>query len=143
MSKPGTSAIEAALQVAKTLENPRQMAVLWEAIKARVTFLREEWRRQSSNGVQNAVVDPWMRPKESVSDEVAAIALNELQQNLPQQLQASKTVLAFESEIASSIEPEAQNLGPEIDIEEQKRNISRLAQMLRGKRGDRCWRSLR
>ena len=36
---------------------------------------------------------------------------------------------------ASAIESETQNLGPEIDIEEQNRNIARLAQMLRGKRG--------
>lgn len=96
LSKPGTTPIEAALQVARVLENPRQMAVLWEAIKARVVFLREEARRMAKIGVQSSFVDPWMRPKPSISAGEAAAALVELHSRLPEKLLPQSGQLTIE-----------------------------------------------
>lgn len=98
LGKPGTTPAEAALQVARALESPRQMEILWEAIKARVVFLREEARRMEKLGVQSSVIDPWMRPKPSISAGEAAAALVELHSRLSEELLSQSGQLAISGE---------------------------------------------
>ena len=93
LSKPGTTPQEAALKAARTIARPKEMAAVWESIKAQVMFRRSEWERQSAMGVQSPVLDSWMIPKPSVSVEEVAIALNEIQSALPVALQPSQALL--------------------------------------------------
>lgn len=83
LSRPGTTPQEAALKAARTIARPKEMAAVWESIKAQVMFRRSEWQRQSAIGVQSPVLDSWMVPKPSVSMEEVAIALIEIQSALP------------------------------------------------------------
>lgn len=78
LSRPGTTPQEAARKAAQTIARPKEMAAVWESIKAQVMFRRSEWERQSAMGVQSPVLDSWMVPKPSVSVEEVAIALNEI-----------------------------------------------------------------
>ena len=93
LSKPGTTPQEAALKAARTIARPKEMAAVWESIKAQVMFRRSEWGRQSVIGVQSPVLDSWMVPKPSVSVEAVAIALNEIQSALPVALQPNQELL--------------------------------------------------
>ena len=83
LSRPGSTPQEAALKAARTIARPKEMAAVWESIKAQVMFRRSEWQRQSAMGVQSPFLDSWMVPKPSVSVEEVAIALNEIQSALP------------------------------------------------------------
>ena len=93
LSRPGTTPQEAARKAAQTIARPKEMAAVWESIKAQVMFRRSEWERQSAMGVQSPVLDSWMIPKPSVSVEEVAIALNEIQSALPVALQPSQALL--------------------------------------------------
>lgn len=79
LSRPGTTPQEAARKAAQTIARPKEMAAVWESIKAQVMFRRSEWERQSELGVQSPVIDSWMVPKRSASVEEVAIALQEIQ----------------------------------------------------------------
>ncbi|MEG3880711.1 hypothetical protein QT972_25450 [Microcoleus sp. herbarium7] len=87
LSKAGTTPAEAAIQVGRQLESPRQMEILWQAIKDRVVFLRDECRRLAKVGVQYPALDPWLTPKRKASSEDAVSALQELHQYQTPQLQ--------------------------------------------------------
>jgi len=93
LSRPGTTPQEAARKAAQTIARPKEMAAVWESIKAQVMFRRSEWERQSAMGVQSPVLDSWMIPKPSVSVEEVAIALNEIQSALPVALQPNQELL--------------------------------------------------
>lgn len=129
LAKPGTTPAEAAIQIGRVLENPRQMETLWQTIKNRVVFLRDEHRRLAEIGVENAALDPWMTPKPQASSEEAIAALQELQQRqilaFPQQEELSVRQI----EAADRPDPE-----PEISEEECFSNIARLAAMCRGEK---------
>lgn len=84
LSKPGTTPQEAALKAARTIARPKEMAAVWESIKAQVMFRRSEWQRQSELGVRSPVLDSWMMPKPAVSVKEVAIALIEIQSALPE-----------------------------------------------------------
>lgn len=88
LSRAGTTPQEAALKAARTIARPKEMAAVWESIKAQVMFRRSEWQRQSELGVQLPVIDSWMVPKAAVSVEEVAIALNEIQSALPEVLKS-------------------------------------------------------
>ena len=89
LSRPGTTPQEAARKAAQVISRPKEMAAVWETVKARVVFQKQEWERQSALGVQTPVVDSWLRAKPSVSVEEAAIALHQMQSALPLALQPS------------------------------------------------------
>lgn len=104
LSRPGTTPQEAALKAARTIARPKEMAAVWESIKAQVMFRRSEWQRQSAMGVQSPVLDSWMVPKPSVSVEEVAIALIEIQAALPVALLPSQELLpaVLAAELAES-----------------------------------------
>lgn len=79
LARPGTTPQEAARKAAQTIARPKEMAAVWESIKAQVMFRRSEWEKQSALGVQSPVIDSWMVPKQSASVEEVAIALQEIQ----------------------------------------------------------------
>jgi hypothetical protein len=92
LSRPGTTPTEAARKAALTFTRPDEVAAIWEAIKSRVMFLKEQRDRQSEMGVQCVVVDPYMIVKPKVSVEKAVIALHELVSALPPELQSAQDV---------------------------------------------------
>lgn len=94
LSRPGTTPTEAARKAAQVFARPEEVASIWEAIKSRVMFLRDEWKKQEKLGVMTPALDPWMVVKSSVSESEAAIAMRELQAASPiglasQELQAA------------------------------------------------------
>lgn len=79
LARPGTTPQEAARKTAQTIARPNEMAAVWESIKSQVMFRRSEWERQSELGVQSPVIDSWMVPRQPMTVEKVAIALQEIQ----------------------------------------------------------------
>lgn len=92
LSRPGTPPTEAARKTALTFTRPDEVAAIWEAIKSRVMFLKEQRDRQSEMGVQGVVLDPYMIVKPKVPMAKAAIAFHELVSALPPELQSAQDV---------------------------------------------------
>jgi len=119
LSRPGTTPQEAARKAAQVVSRPKEMAAVWETIKARVVFQKEEWERQSALGVQTPVVDSWLRAKPSVSVEEAAIALHEIQSALPPALQPSDEPSSLPPlavpVLSESVDGGATNVASEVD----------------------------
>lgn len=143
LSKPGTTPAEAAIQVGRLLESPRQMEILWQAIKDRVVFLRDECRRLAKVGVQYPALDPWLTPKRQASSEDAISALQELHQYQTPQLQSGQPeVLAIASgeecqEKSPALATTAESrTAPEYEMSEEecRANIARISALCRGEK---------
>jgi len=148
LSKPGTTPAEAAIQVGRLLESPRQMEILWQAIKDRVVFLRDECQRLAKVGVQYPALDPWLTPKRKATSADAISALQELHQYQTPQIQSCQSeLLVITSEEASE---EAQGRSPalvvtesrttpalEMSEEECRANLAMLSAMCRGEKIER------
>jgi len=128
LAKPGTTPAEAAIQIGRVLENPKQMETLWQTIKNRVVFLRDEHRRLADLGVEHAALDPWMTPKPQASSEEAVAALQELQQRQMPSLSPQQSPMP-QIEAGDRSEPE-----PEISEEECRSNLAMFAALCRGEK---------
>lgn len=148
LSKPGTTPAEAAVQVGRILESPKQMQPIWQTIKDRVVFLRDECRRLAKMGVEHVALDPWLTPKPKASSEEAISALQELHQYQAPQLQSSRseTLPIASEESSEEIQGRSSALAtvaesrtsPEYEMSEEecRANIAMLSAMCRGEKFD-------
>jgi hypothetical protein len=91
MGKPGTTRHEAALRAARTIKDPALMKGVWESIKNRVLFQKQEYDRQKSIGVENpTTIESWMTPRPKAKLQDVAIALQEMQSALPDALRPAE-----------------------------------------------------
>lgn len=146
LSEPGTTPAKAAIQVGGVLESPKKMETIWQTIKNRVVFLRDECRRLGKMGVEHVALDPWLTPKSKASSEEAISALQELHQYQSPQLQSSQPeTLPIASEesneesqgrssaLAAVVESRT---APEYELSEEecRANIAMLSAMCRGEK---------
>jgi hypothetical protein len=88
LGTPGTTQTQAALRAARTIANPAQMRIVWESMKNRVLFQKQEHDRQQALGIEHpATMESWMKPRPKAKIEDVASALQEMHANLPLVLQ--------------------------------------------------------
>lgn len=150
LAEPGTTPAKAAIQVGGVLESPKKMETIWQTIKNRVVFLRDECRRLGKIGVEHVALDPWLTPKHKTSSEEAISALQELHQYQAPQLQSGQPEALAIAKAESSEETqgsspalviakaESPQTVPEYELSEEecRANIAMLSAMCRGEKFD-------
>jgi hypothetical protein len=111
LGKPGTTPQEAALRAARTVKDPALMKGIWESIKHRVLFQKQEYDRLKAIGVENpTTMESWMTPRPNAKLKDVAIALQEMQSALPAALRPVEERLGQEMLPAHAVVVESADL---------------------------------